>query len=222
RLRGARGAQERLIAEAAHELRTPLQLMRTSLDLGLRRERPAAELKEALEVVRGEVTRLAHLSTRLLDLATARRGHWDRAPGDLAAAAREAAEAIRAEAETRSVLVEVFAPEPVQASFDPNGIRQALDNLLANALRHGPAGGTVRIEVRRAGGAARLVVHDDGPGIPAVDRERVFEPFARGTDKPGSAGLGLAIVREVARGHGGRAWVPDGQGGNVALEIPAR
>jgi signal transduction histidine kinase len=223
RLRGARLAQERLVAEAAHELRTPLQLMRTSLDLGLRRERRPDELKQALVDIRGEVARLARLATRLLDLATARRGNWDRAPGDLAAAASEAAEAIRAAAEKRSVLIEVNAPEPVPASFDANGIRQALDNLLSNALRFGPAGGTVRIDVRRADGFARILVHDDGPGIAPDDRERVFQAFERGRDRAqAGAGLGLAIVREVARGHDGRAYVPDELGGNVVLEIPAR
>jgi two-component system, OmpR family, sensor kinase len=226
RLRRARLEQERLIAEAAHELRTPLQLMRTSLDLGLRRERTPAELKEFLGEVSGEVGRLARLANRLLDLATARRSAWDRAPGDLAAVARDAAEAIRAEAETRSVLFEVRAPEPVPASFDGNGMRQALDNLLANALRFGPAGGTVRVDVARSDGVARIVVHDDGPGIPPDDRERVFEAFQRGKGLgpggSGGAGLGLAIVREVARGHGGRAYVAEGSGANVAIEIPVK
>ena len=223
KLRGARAEQERLIAEAAHELRTPLQLMRTSLDLGLRRERSPEELKQALTEIREEVGRLALLATRLLDLATARRGNWDRAPGDLAAVASEAAEAIRAEAETRSVLVEVVASGPVQASFDANGMRQALDNLLANALRFGPAGGTVRVAVSRSDGQARILVHDDGPGIPQDDRDRVFDAFQQGKARNGGgAGLGLAIVREVARGHGGRAFVPEGDGGNVAIEIPVR
>jgi two-component system, OmpR family, sensor kinase len=223
RLRGARAAQERLIAEAAHELRTPLQLMRTSLDLGLRRERRPEELKQALTDIRGEVGRLARLATRLLDLATARRGNWDRTPGDLVAAASDAAEANRGAAEKRSVLIEVVASEPVPASFDANGIRQALDNLLSNALRFGPVGGTVRIEVRRVDGLARIRVHDDGPGIAPADRERVFEAFERGRDRThGGAGLGLAIVREVARGHDGRAYVSEELGGNVVIEIPAR
>jgi signal transduction histidine kinase len=222
RLRLARGTQERLIAEAAHELRTPLQLMRTSIELGLRRERTAAELKESLGEIRGEVDRLARLATRLLDLAAAERGTWDRRPADVAEIAREAAEAIRAEAETRSVLVEVDAPAPVPASVDANGIRQAVDNLLANALKFGPAGGTVRIDVRRDTAHARILVHDDGPGIPPEERTRVFEPFEQGRSRTGGAGLGLAIVREVARGHGGRAYVAEGPGGNVVLELPLR
>ncbi len=223
RLRRAREAQERLVAEAAHELRTPLQLMRTAIDLGLRRERPPAELLQALREIHYEVDRLARLATRLLDLATASRGAWDRTPGDLAQVARESAEAIRAAAELRGVIVEVDAPEPVPALFDANGLRQAIDNLLANALKFGPEGGTVKVEVRRAGGNARVLVQDDGPGIPEDERARVFEPFERGTTRaPSSVGLGLAIVREVARGHGGRAYVADGPGGNVAVEIPAR
>ncbi len=223
RLRAARAAQERLIADAAHELRTPLQLMRTSIDLGLRRERSPEELRASLSEVRGEVDRLASLATRLLDLAAAGRGTWDRTPGDLVTVAREAAEAARAEAETRQMLVEVRAPAPVPASFDANSIRQALDNLLGNALKFGPRGGTVRVEVALDGPNARILVHDDGPGIPADERERVFEPFEQGkVCAPGGVGLGLAIVSEVARGHGGRAFVAEGQGGNVAIEFPAR
>ncbi len=223
RLRRARAAQERLMAEAAHELRTPLQLMRTAIDLALRRERAPIELSQALGEIRSEVDRLARLATRLLDLAAAERGAWDRAPGDLAVVAQEAAEAIRAEAETRGVLVEVDAPEPVPASFDAGGIRQAIDNLLGNAVKYGPEGGTVRVLVRRDDGLARVLVHDDGPGIPAEERERVFEPFERGPSrKVEGAGLGLAIVREVANGHGGRAYVAEGAGGNVVVEIPAR
>ena len=222
RLRQARGTQERLVAEAAHELRTPLQLMRTSIDLGLRRERTQEELKGSLAEIRGEVDRLARLATRLLDLAAAERGQWDRAPGDVALVVREAAEAIRAEAEGQSVLVEVDAPEPVPAVIDQNGIRQAMDNLLGNALKFGPPGGTVRVDVRRQDGHARILVHDDGPGIPPDERDRVFEPFAQGRARTGGAGLGLSIVREVARGHGGRAYVADGPGGNVVLELPLR
>jgi signal transduction histidine kinase len=225
KLRHARAAQERLIAEAAHELRTPLQLMKTSLDLDFRRTGgDRAELERALADIRAEVDRLARLATRLLDLAAAGRGRWDRTPGDVAAVAREAAEAIRAEAETHGVLVEVDAPEPVPALFDANGIRQAIDNLLSNALKFGPERGVVRVLVRRSQGVARVLVHDDGPGIGADERERVFEPFVRGKERSlaSGAGLGLAIVREVARGHGGRAYVAEGEGGNVVLELPAR
>ena len=180
RLRLARAAQERLIADAAHELRTPLTLMRTSIDLALRRRREPEEIEATLLGVRDEVDRLARLASRLLDLAAARRGAWDRAPGDLAEVAREAVDAARAEAESRGVLVTLEAPAPAPVSFDAHGLRQAVDNLLANAVRHSPPAGTVTVAVAGRAGAVRLSVRDEGPGIPAGIRERIFEPFERG------------------------------------------
>jgi two-component system, OmpR family, sensor kinase len=222
KLRLARSAQDRLVADAAHELRTPLTLMRTSIDLALRRRRDVPELVAALEETRREVDRLARLATRLLDLATAGRGAWDRAPGDLVPVVAGAAEAIRAEAEVKGVLVQVEAPGPVGAVFDANGIRQAVDNLLANAVRFSPPGRGVLVTVAREDGVVRIAVQDEGPGIPAAERERVFEPFERGARSTGGAGLGLAIVRENARGHGGRAYVADStRGARVVLELPA-
>jgi signal transduction histidine kinase len=227
RLRTARAEQERLIAEAAHELRTPLTLVRTTLDVALRRRRAPDELEQALRVARDEVDRLATLASRLLDLASARRGTWDRSPGDLVQVAREAAEAARADAEGKGVLVALEATAPAQASFDRDGLRQALDNLLANAVRHSSPGGTVTVAVGPGSGPdgaplVRITVRDEGPGIPPALQERVFEPFARGAEASGAAGLGLAIVRDVLRGHGGRAYVaPSGPGATVVLELPA-
>jgi signal transduction histidine kinase len=227
RLRAARAEQERLLAEAAHELRTPLTLVRTTLDLALRRRRTPEELEQALHVARDEVDRLAKLSSRLLDLASARRGTWDRSPGDVAQVAREAAEAARADAEGRGILVQLTAPAAAPASFDRDGLRQALDNLLANAVRHSPPGGTVTVEVGQGSGSdggplVRIAVRDEGPGIAPELHDRIFEPFARGEGISGAAGLGLAIVRDVLRGHGGRAFVaPHGPGATVVLELPA-
>jgi signal transduction histidine kinase len=227
RLRAARAEQQRLIAEAAHELRTPLTLVRTTIDLALRRRRSTEELEQALREARDEVDRLATLASRLLELAAARRGNWDRSPGDIAQVAREAAEAARADAEGRGVLVTVDAAGPAPATFDRDGVRQALDNLLANAVRHSPAGGAVTVEVVSTAGAGgaplvRVTVRDEGPGIPPALREQVFLPFARGAGRTGAAGLGLAIVRDVLLGHGGRAYVASaGPGAAVVLELPA-
>jgi two-component system, OmpR family, sensor kinase len=220
KLRAARAAQDRLVADAAHELRTPLTLMRTSIDVALRRRRDAPELVASLEETRREVERLAALAARLLDLATAGRGAWDRAPGYLARVASDAAESARGAAEERAVLVTVDAAGPVPATFDAHGVRQAIDNLVANAIRFSPRGGEVKVRVERAGEVARIAVEDGGPGIAPADRERVFEPFER-EKASGGAGLGLAIVREIARGHGGRAYV-DGsaRGARVVLELP--
>jgi signal transduction histidine kinase len=106
-------------------------------------------------------------------------------------------------------------------SFDAHGIRQAIDNLLSNAIRFGPAGRPVVVSVERADGVVRIAVKDEGPGIREAERERIFQPFERGEKRGAGAGLGLAIVREVARGHGGRAYVAAGApGAEVIIELP--
>lgn len=222
RLRRTRVAQDRLVGEAAHELRTPLALMRTSIDVALRRRREASELVVALEDTRHEVDRLSHLANRLLELATAGRGEWDRNLGDLRTVAAEACKAARAAAREKGLAVVLAAPTPVLAVFDPHGVRQALDNLLSNAVRHSPPNRAVTLSLHAADGLARLSVHDEGPGIPVADRDRVFEPFEVRERAGGRVGLGLAIVREVARGHSGRAYVDDSErGAKVVLELPA-
>lgn len=225
KLRLARSAQDRLVADAAHELRTPLALMRTSIDVALRRRRDESELVSSLEETRRGVDRLATLATRLLDLASAGRGAWDRKPGNLAEVVRDTAELIRADAEEKGVLVTVDAPPEVTAFFDEQGVRQAVSNLLENAVKFSTFGGTVAVTIRSLDGMVHVTVRDDGPGIPLESRERVFEPFHRGPGKAGRAGhgLGLAIVREIARGHGGRVYVADSdKGAALVLELPLR
>lgn len=223
RLRDAREAQERLIAQAAHELRTPLQFLKTTLYLGLKRRHEPGELLRTLEEVRSEVDRLGLITNRILDLAAAERAVWDRVPGDLVGVVQDAAEAARATAEQKGILVQLEAAVSIPAFFDPQGLRQAVDNLLGNAVKFSPLGGTVLIAARRSGAVARIVVHDEGPGIPLAERERIFRPFERGSARMGGGtGLGLAIVREIARGHGGRVYVEDdGPGATVVLELPA-
>ncbi|CAM3989302.1 HAMP domain-containing histidine kinase [Corallococcus sp. ZKHCc1 1396] len=225
RVRGAREAQERLVADTAHELRTPLALMRTSMDLALRRERGADELRASLRDARAEVDRLAVLADTLLDMASAGRGAWDRKKGDLGLVLAQAVEGARAEAERRGLLVHLEAPDRAEAWFDAGSLRQAVDNLLSNALKFSPEGGEIGVRLTLDGGRYRVGVADSGPGIPVSEREAVFEPFHRVADaesRPG-VGLGLAIVREVARRHGGRAYVDAavGQGTQVVLELPS-
>lgn len=220
-LKRAREVQDRLLADAAHELRTPLTLMRTSLDLALRRERTPEELREALTEARAEVDRLARLATALLDMAAAGRG-WDAVPTDLAALVDEATEGARAAAEQRGTWFEVSTPRPATAQVNATALRQALDNLLANALRFAPKGTAIRVTLAARGSSWRLSVRDEGPGIPEAQREAVFAPFHR-LDRDGGSGLGLAIVSEVLRQHGGRAWAEAPEGGagaQVVLELP--
>jgi signal transduction histidine kinase len=224
KLRGAREEQDRLIADAAHELRTPLSLMRTRMDLALRRERGAEELRTSLRETRGEVDRLAVLAGELLELAAAGRGEWDRTKANLAEVVGQSVEAARAEAEEHGLLIRLEAPAREEAWFDPSGVRRAVDNLLSNALKFSPRGGEIHVRVWRERECACISVADEGPGIPPAQREVVFAPFRKLSSSTPGAGLGLAIVSEVARRHGGRVWVEPArrQGAEVVLELPTR
>lgn len=222
-LQRARTAQERLLADAAHELRTPLTLMRTTLDLALRKERSPDELRRALDDARMEVDRLARLASALLDVAAASHA-WDAREEDLAKVLDEASEGVRALAEERGVWLEIECERPAHAKVNATAIRQAVDNLLANAFRFAPKNSTVWLTLARHEGGWRIAVRDEGPGIPVEQREAVFAPFHRG-DPRGGSGLGLAIVSEVMRQHGGtaRAVSPEsGTGAWVLLDLPAR
>jgi signal transduction histidine kinase len=227
KLEAAKQGQDRLVADAAHELRTPLATMRAGIDVALRRERSVDELRTSLQEARHEVVRLSELATHLLDLAALRASPLQRRRGDLVPLLLEAIDAARAAAEPRGVLVELQAPAQAQAEHAPEAIRQALDNLLANAVKLSPPQGTVEVELRADGDGWCFVVADHGPGVPEAEREAIFEPFHRvaqhaARDRSGK-GLGLAIVRDVAERHRGHAWVdagPDG-GARFHLRLPA-
>jgi signal transduction histidine kinase len=222
-LESAHQARDRLVADAAHELRTPLASMRAGIDVALRRERSGEELRATLDEVRGEVDRLAELATRLLDPAALRASPLEQTRGDLVPLVVEAVDAARAAGEPRGVLVELRAPARAMVEHAPGAMRQALDNLLANAIKLSPPGGRVDVELRVDDGGACLVVADRGPGVPASEREAIFQPFHRvAHDVPGK-GLGLAIVHDVAVRHGGRAWVEarEGGGARFRLRLPA-
>ena len=222
RLEEARRAQDRLVADAAHELRTPLAAMRTEVDVALRRPRDVASLRETLGDVREEVDRLDRLSTQLLDLARLASGVWRLEDGNVRAVLDAAVDAQRPLAEAARVTLAVEGPAQVPARFDPTALRQAVENLLSNAIKFSPEGGRVTARLAPGEGEWRLEVHDDGPGIPASDRKAVFEPFHRLDARIRGTGLGLAIVRDVARHHRGRAFVEDApRGTTVVLEAPA-
>jgi signal transduction histidine kinase len=211
----ARDARERLVADAAHELRTPLTLMRTRLDLALRRERSGEELKAALRDTREEVDRLALLAARLLEMAALGHADAEAMRVDLASLVQRALSEVAFEAEERVLALHYEGPAQAWLLGRPEALARLLTNLLANALRF--AESQVRVALASSEGELTLSVSDDGPGIPEAEREAVFEPFHRVRGTGAGTGLGLAIVRDVARLHGGRAYVRAGTSGATVV-----
>jgi two-component system OmpR family sensor kinase len=213
-------ARERAFLErAGHELRTPLAALRAEVDLALRRPRAAAELSVALQSVSQETDRLTRLAEDLLVLARADDGrlplHREDIP--LAAALESAAALFGARAlELGITLTVTAAPGTVYA--DPMRLRQALVNLLDNALRHTPRGGTVSLDATADESSARIVISDTGAGFdhggPAFDGA---DDLSQG--EHGTSGLGLRIVHAIVRSHRGMVRVDGNRAGGAAVEL---
>jgi two-component system OmpR family sensor kinase len=221
--------ERRLIADASHELRTPLTVLRAELELADRPGRGQAELAESVHHAALEATRIAHLAEDLLLLARTDQGapvvHAVSQP--LAPVLRDAVTAASVRAGERDVSVDLEVEPELTVPVDTDRLRQALDNLLDNALRVAPVGSTIRLEAGRRDGSVQISVADSGPGFPEEFLPHAFERFHRAdtarTRQHGGAGLGLAIVKAIAQGHGGRAEAanrPDG-GAVVRLLLPA-
>lgn len=208
-------AQRRFIADAAHQLKTPLTGLRTQTELALRETDPQSLLR-ALRHVGVSAERLSHLTQQLLSLARAEATTEQAArfaPLDLRELARSVIEPWVDQALRKSIDLGYEAPdEPVLVVGSEFLLKEALNNVLDNAMKYTPAGGQVTLRVLDRD-PAQLEVEDSGPGIPDEDRERVFERFYRGmqTEVEGS-GLGLAIVREVAEQHGGAVSIASAVG----------
>ena len=221
RVRAQMAAQRRFIANAAHQLRTPLALMSTQASYALR-ESAADQRQEALVALQASSGRLARLAEQLLTLSRAepgsRRPRADRV--DLTEAARHVLETQAPAAVARSIDLGLDETGPVAVAGDGTMLREMIVNLVDNALRYTPAGGAVTVRLARVDGEAVLTVADDGPGIPVDEREHVFERFYRlaGSTEDGS-GLGLAIVREVVENAGGRVTLADGAAGGLVVEV---
>jgi heavy metal sensor kinase len=230
RLEQALQRERRFVDEASHELRTPLANLRIELDLALRRARSSEELEGALRSAADETERLARLAEDLLVLARADRGRVPvrREEVDVAELVGGEVDAFAARARQAGVAIEARVPTGLRSSLDPLRMRQAVGNLLDNAVRSTPPQGAVTIEIGHADGFLSLEVRDTGEGFPAAFLRSAFEPFARPNaprsrpDRDAGSGLGLAIVRAVAEAHGGTVEAanrPEG-GAAVRLRIP--
>jgi two-component system sensor histidine kinase BaeS len=218
--------QRRLVADVAHELRTPLSNLRGFLE-GLS--------DGVIEPSRGLFASLHEetlLQRRILDdlqiLALAEAGdlNYAKGPGDLSELASSAATAQRAVAADSGVAMTVDAPSVVPVTMDPDRMRQVLGNLLTNAIRYTDRGGQVLVRVRATGGEAELVVRDNGVGMSEHDQARVFDRFWRADPArqraTGGSGLGLTITRRIVTDHDGRIEVTSrpGEGSTFTVRLP--
>ncbi|MCB0972342.1 MAG: HAMP domain-containing histidine kinase [Acidimicrobiales bacterium] len=228
RLDGAFDTQQRFIQEASHELRNPLAVMRTNLEVALADpDADAAELRRVAELVGASAERMSTLVDDLLVYARLGAPARERGPVRLASLAADAAEELEATATERAIRLDVEDLGAPEVEGDALALRQAVANLLVNAVRLAPEGSTIWVRSGLDEGGAWVTVADEGPGIAPEDRPRVFERFWRG-DKAsaraqGRSGLGLAIVAQVAGDHGGTVHVDGNErgGSTFTLRFPA-
>lgn len=219
-------SRSRFYRGVSHELRTPLTAISAGLE-NLADRVPAAQ-RPALLTLEVETARLSRLVDELIERSA--RGADDgrftltnRSPVDLGGLVAEVCALLEGRARRAGVDLRGGGPS-LKVDGDRDRLKQALLNMADNALRVTPPGGTVLIAAARAGALARLAVMDEGPGVPVELRERIWERGVRGGDEEtdGSAGLGLAITREIAAAHGGRAYLDEryGPGARFVIELP--
>jgi len=222
RLRRAFAAQRAFIADAAHELRSPLTALRLQLQL-LDRAPDEAARREARDRLGAAVERAIHLAEQLLTLARSDPGSESaarRETFDLAAVAAEAVADMHVLAMTRHIDLGLESEPHSDIVGDREALRILVRNLVDNAVRYTPPGGTVRVNCKPDGSATLLEVCDTGPGIAWEERERVFDRFyRRATVQEGGTGLGLAIVKAIADRHGARVAMHDAPGGGVRVTV---
>jgi signal transduction histidine kinase len=223
RLEDAFSRQREFVSDASHELRTPLTAIRGQLEVLAREPNPSPErVREVEQIAVREIARMERLVGDLLTLARLDEG-LEPAPTEVQASAFlvELAEAAGA-ADRR---VEFGGAPAGTVDIDPDRLAQVVRNLLRNAVEHTASAGTVRLSAEAVGGQLRVYVDDDGTGIPAHERHRVFDRFHRvepsRARRSGGSGLGLAIARAIVHAQGGRIWAEGSPlgGARVAFEL---
>jgi heavy metal sensor kinase len=219
---------KRFTADASHELRTPLTAIRTVGEVALQHDQRPERYREAIGSMLEEVDRLTHLVGSLLVLSRADAGAiLDRCDVRLLDLARESASLLEILAEEKGQRVEVRGDAAVTSRADGLILRQALVNIIDNAIKYSPRGAVISIDVRRENGSAVVEVGDEGPGIPETHRARVFERFYRidtaRSREDGGAGLGLSIALWAVQAHGGGIELTsdEGKGSTFRIFLPS-
>ncbi len=224
-LREARARAELLTRLVVHDLRSPLTAVLTGLDVvrdaWARAPARDADASEALALARSEAWRLVGMTSDLVAIGKLEQGvRAQRAPTDVPALLAAIAAAHERQAVRDGVAVEVSAPDGLRASLDAALVRRAVENLVANALRHVGQGDRIALAAEPSGGAIRIAVRNSGPPVPAELRERMFDRDVSGSAADWSrAGLGLHFCRLAAEAHGGRVALVDRAGWNVSFEL---
>jgi two-component system, OmpR family, sensor kinase len=215
RLAASLETERRFVADAAHELRSPVAALALQVQLAERAQSEAARAAALAELRQG-IARAARLVQQLLDLARLEPGVTSEPPGpvDLALTVREVIGGFAARADLQGVDVGVDAPAALPVTGAASELRSLVANLVDNALRYAPAGSAVTVSLREVGGAVELAVEDAGPGIPPEQRERVLRRFQRVAGDPTSgSGLGLPIAKAIAERHRGVLQLRDARPG---------
>lgn len=222
RLNDAFSAQRQFSANAAHELRTPLAVMRTKVEVFEKNKNPgSSDYQEAIDMVKTQTDRLSHVIDILLEMTELQSAKRE----DHISLAELTEEIIcdLAVVGDRSCVNLIQKPGDVQITGSDTLIYRAIYNLIENAIKYNHPNGSVSVEIREDNNFAKVIVSDTGPGIDKNDWEQIFEPFFR-VDKSrsramGGAGLGLALVREIARQHGGDVCVIQSSEQGTQIEL---
>ena len=216
------GTQEQFVADASHQLRSPLTALRLRIENLQHDVSPA--VGEELESAIGEVDRLSRLVNGLLTLAHAERRAPARARQDVGRLVAERADAWRFAAAERGVEIAEEVGDDLWSTLSPGALEQVLDNLIANALEVAPPETAVRLAAERDGGRVRVSVSDHGPGMDPEAREHAFDRFWRGREDRTGSGLGLAIVKSLVEADGGTVALEAAPGGGlrVVVALPSR
>jgi signal transduction histidine kinase len=223
RLEAAFSRERQFTADASHELRAPLAVLRAEAELALRRERTTQEYREAFEGVLRETVRLEALVDDLLAAARAEVDAADRRTTDVALVARDVVDRCRSAAAVKHVRL-VMHGGAAEASVDAVGIERALLAIVHNAIAFAPPSGTVEIAVETAAKTTQLVVRDDGPGFSREALAHATQRFWRadGGRPRGGTGLGLAIAHAIVEANGGELLLSNGQSGGAEVSLRFR